>query len=351
MNDKIYELFSLLHSIPEPSGHELKTQAALKKFLIENTTLELSDPCEGSCGFYASHREGADRSIAFRADFDALPLQNGRYAHLCGHDGHAAALCALALELEGKRLGKNVHLIFQPAEETGMGAKECVGIIEREGISEIYGAHNLPGFEFGRVFTRPETFACASQGFIISFSGSAAHAAYPELGNSPAAALAELLSIAAFPSLSSRGMTLCTIVSVKMGDENFGISPADAKLCLTLRAEFDSDLKALKGLLTEKAESLAKKYSLDLSFEDRDVFPSTENDPTLAKNVLKKTNGALLELPMRWSEDFGEYLKLCSGVFFGIGAGTDCPPLHAHDYSYPTALLEPTVNAFLKLIG
>ncbi len=352
MNEKIYDLFSLLHSIPEPSGHEFKTKAAIKKFLTENTSLELFDLEGDTCGFYASHREAnAESSIAFRADFDALPHPNGGYAHLCGHDGHAAALCALALELENKSFGKNIYLIFQPAEETGQGAAQCAEILEKENITEIYGAHNLPGLEKGRIFTRREVFACASQGLIIKLGGSVAHAAYPELGNSPAPALSELLSLAVAPPLKSRGMTLCTVIAVKLGEENFGISPADAALCLTLRAEFGSDLDSLKALITDRARAVAEKYSLTLSLEARDVFPSTENDPELADRLIERCDARLLEKPMRWSEDFGEYLKHCRGAFFGVGAGEECPPLHAHDYSYPIELIEPTANAFLKLIG
>lgn len=53
---------------------------------------------------------------------------------------------------------------------------------------------------------------------------------------------------------------------------------------------------------------------------------------------------------MRWSEDFGEYLKHCKGAFFGIGAGVDHPHLHTEDYEYPNKLLLPTIEAFMKII-
>ena len=53
---------------------------------------------------------------------------------------------------------------------------------------------------------------------------------------------------------------------------------------------------------------------------------------------------------MRWSEDFGHYLKICPGAFFGIGAGEAHPPLHTENYAYPDALLMPTMQAFLTLM-
>lgn len=84
-----------------------------------------------------------------------LPRPTGGAAHLCGHDGHAASLCAVALALEGRTLHRNVFLLFQPAEETGAGAYPCCELFKKEQIGEIYGAHNLPGFPAGAVYTRP----------------------------------------------------------------------------------------------------------------------------------------------------------------------------------------------------
>lgn len=94
-------------------------------------------------------------AIALRADYDALATPDGGAAHLCGHDGHAASLCAVALALEGRTLHRNVFLLFQPAEETGAGAYPCCELFEKEQIGEIYGAHNLPGFPQERSIPDP----------------------------------------------------------------------------------------------------------------------------------------------------------------------------------------------------
>ena len=66
--------------------------------------------------------------------------------------------------------------------------------------------------------------------------------------------------------------------------------------------------------------------------------------------MLERCNGALLDEPMRWSEDFGHYLLRCPGAFFGIGAGEQHAPLHTADYEYPDTLLAPTAEAFLALM-
>lgn len=340
-----------LHGCPELSGHEERTRAMLMEYLTEHTTLELC-PCGG--GFYAAHREaaGTKPSIALRADFDALPLPGGGAAHLCGHDGHAAALCGAAAAIDGESLGRNVFFLFQPAEETGAGALGCLELFQKERVDQIYGLHNLPGLPLGQVYTRTGTFACASRGITLSFVGRPTHAAYPENGLSPAPAVGRLLC--ALPQLSDPGryggITLCTVIGASMGERAFGSAAAQAEVWLTLRAERDEDLERLAQDLLHLAEALAGEYGLRFDSREQDVFPATVNHPGCARRVLELCGGELLESPMRWSEDFGHYLRRCPGAFFGIGAGETCPPLHTAGYQYPDGLLEPSVAAFLALL-
>lgn len=352
MLQTITELRHALHDCGELSNMEVKTKALLMDFLRANTTLELH-PC--GAGFYAAHRETdpVKPAFALRADYDALAKPDGTAAHLCGHDGHAAALCGVALMAEGQNLGRNVFFLFQPAEETGDGAAPCCEIFNKEDIAEIYGAHNLPGWPLGQVVTRAGTFACASRGVTLRFVGKPTHAAYPENGVSPALAVGQLLC--AVPQLSDpaqyTGMTLCTVIGVEMGEKAFGAAAEKAEVWLTLRGEHDEDLNKLFAGVLALSEELAKEYGLTFAYEVQDVFPATENDPDCAKKVLDLCDGAVLEVPMRWSEDFGHYLNVCKGAFFGIGAGEDYPPLHTEDYEYPDALLQPAMDAFWKLIS
>ena len=351
LDESMILLRHALHACPEVSGKEEKTKAMLMDFLKTHTTMELY-PCGD--GFYAAHRETAPYkpSLALRADYDALALTDGTASHLCGHDGHAAALCGTALFAEGKTFDRNIFFLFQPAEETGAGAEGCTELLHKESVAEIYGAHNLPGFPMGQVVTRPGTFACASRGVTLTFRGKPTHAAYPENGVSPAAAVGELLC--ALPSLSNSdrfsAMTLCTVIGVQMGEKAFGAAAACAEVWLTLRAEHDRDLCALNDAILHRSIALAEKHGLAFSHAVQDVFPATENTASCAQKVLDLCGGELLPLPMRWSEDFGHYLKICPGAFFGIGAGEAHPPLHTENYEYPDALLMPTIQAFLTLM-
>lgn len=349
--DAVIELRRALHACPELSGAEHRTRAMLIDFLHSHTDFTIH-PCGD--GFYAAYRAATPTcgAAALRADYDALELSGGGASHLCGHDGHAAALCGAALRVQAERPARDVFFLFQPAEETGAGAQGCLSLFRQEQIQEIYGAHNLPGFPLGQVITRPGTFACASRGLILRLTGKPTHAAYPENGISPASAVGQLLTT--LPELSAparyTGMTLCTVIGVRMGEKAFGAAAASAEIWLTLRAEHDCDLSMLQRDILSYARSLACTQQLHFTFEEQDVFPATENDPGCTDKVLTRCHGQLLSSPMRWSEDFGHYLRHCRGAFFGIGAGIDHPALHTEHYEYPDALLQPTIEAFLALI-
>ena len=352
MLQTIIALRQALHGCAELSGQEVRTKAMLMEFLKHNTTLELY-----SCGdgFYAAHREEnpTKPAIALRGDYDALAKPDGTVSHMCGHDGHAAALCGAALMAEGQTFGRNIFFLFQPAEETGDGAAPCCELFEKEQIDEIYGAHNLPGWPLGQVTTRPDTFACASRGVTLRFTGKPTHAAYPENGISPATAVGRLLC--AVPALSDpaqySGMTLCTVIGAQMGEKAFGAAAEAAEVWMTLRGEHDTDLNKLFAGVLRLSEQLAEEYGLQFAYEVQDVFPATENDPASAEKVLRLCDGTVLDVPMRWSEDFGHYLNVCKGAFFGIGAGEEYPPLHTEHYEYPDSLLQPTMDAFWKLMN
>lgn len=356
--DLIRELRRELHACPRLSGEERDPVEVLTGFLRAHTSLELHP--EGN-RLWCAHREpGAGETVAFRADVDAIPGACGPY-HGCGHDGHSAVLAGLALALEGRTLGKNVLFLFQNSEETGEGAKPFRDhLLEREQIDRVYGFHNLPGFEAGTIYTTPGTFACASRGFVAEVTGSQAHAAYPEQGRNPARLISGV--VLALPELAEAakpkgfdGLLMATVVEVQVGAENFGVSAGSGRLCLTLRST-DLDLledfqRRIRGLLEESCarEGMALRCTV------RDSFPDTTCDPRLVAEAREKW--AAKSLPqrelaeaMRWSEDFGWYLKEIPGVFFGLGAGEDWPGLHTPEYEFNDEVIDRAVAAFSALL-
>ena len=358
--EPILALRRRLHDHPELSGRETYTLQVLQSFLTERTTLEVQD--RGGW-LLAAHREGEGLpSIAFRADFDAIPVEGspGLARHGCGHDGHAAILCALALRLEGERFGKNIYLIFQCAEETGLGGRlVCESWPEIARLDAVYALHNIPGYPLGEVLTRPGCFACASCGLVVRIQGRPAHAAYPGEGANPIELLAALaLETPAMIEdvLQGSGRLLMrTLIGLQAGGDNFGLSASEGRLCLTLRGHRQQDIDALIGRIRRRTLEGCAPRGMRCSFELTDVFPDTTSHASVHDDALKRFAAAGLPLrtlpePMRWSEDFGWILKRAPGLYFGIGSGERCPGLHTAAYTFDDALIPHALRAFEALL-
>lgn len=353
----IRSLRQTLHATPELSMQEHKTAEIIRQFLKTHTSCEIIDH---GTWFYALRRAKDHLpTIAFRADIDAIPdAKTGIPFHGCGHDGHAAAVAGLAYLTEGMPVNKNLVFLFQPGEETGEGAAICSTVIEEQHVDIIYGCHSIPGFPRGTVLWRGDVFACASRGMILHVTGTQCHAAYPETGKNPAFAVSHIVSSLCdcldMQKNGYRGMVLATVVGINVGAKAFGVSAGDGELYLTVRAHYDTDLEALIGRIRQEAELACERDGVALDISFLDVFPDTVNDAEAAdafRSVLceKQIPWMPLAEPMRWSEDFGWYCKKTKGVFFGIGAGEDCPALHTASFCYQDALLPRVEEVFLSL--
>ena len=356
---QIIEARHALHALAERSGQELRTRAYLRDFLRSHTGLRVEDR---GIWLYAVHDEGAERTVVVRADHDAVPTPEGA-CHLCGHDGHSAALLGLGLLLEGRTLGRNVILLFQPGEETGEGAPECCALFELEGLNRdnarIIGCHNIPGEPLGTVLLRRGAFACASCGAEIELSGSPTHAAYPENGVNPTEAAAllalELPALAARTGAEQGCMALATLVGLRTGERAFGVAASHGWVWATLRAERAAAFRLLNERVDEAVRRIAGDRGLEYAIRRTEQFPATENDDAVleALEACCRREGLAwrwLDRPFRWSEDFGHYGSHIPACFFGVGAGPDTPPLHTAAYEYPDALAPRSAALFLRFV-
>ncbi|MBQ6510161.1 MAG: amidohydrolase [Flexilinea sp.] len=360
---KIKELRHQLHRNPERSLCEKNTMALLKDFLHENTSFETIDR-EG--WFYAvKPGTGPKAPLAFRAETDALPMEEGiglpyasenpGTAHKCGHDGHMAALCGLALELDRADAGRTVYLIFQPAEEIGQGGEACAKLIREKGIREVYAFHNRSGFPEKSIVYRRGLTQPASEGLIIRLLGKTSHASEPEEGKNPSAAIAELgLYSQRSAARMKNGLAMCTIVGMKSGTDDFGISAGEGYICFTLRAEEESVMDQMEQDLRRAAGELAERDGLRAGFKIRDYFPETRNHDSAVDRVISaaQTLGLqTIEVPDVWrgSEDFGYFLKECPGAIFYIGNGENYPAIHTQPYDFNDGILETAVDMFKTL--
>lgn len=351
---EIIQLRKVLHTLAEPSMQEYQTKALLMRWLKEHTDLHVVD-----CGkwFYAEYKKETEKkAIAFRGDFDAVLCQDGQARHLCGHDGHSSVLAAFAKELSDLSPDRSVYLIFQPGEETGEGGEICSSLIEEKGIQEIYAFHNIPGKKESEVLLLKNTFACASTGMELIFTGCPSHAAYPEQGKNPAMIITEMIRYAdQLVKEPHKGIVLATVIGVDLGSSSYGVSAEKGSLKFTLRGELQEEYDLLVRRIREKALMLAKEAEMDCQIRLIEEFPATENTPACVKKVQDAAEGLKLafsypEEPFRWSEDFGYYLQKTKGAMFGVGCGEKHPGLHTEQYEFNDEILGTVVELYKELV-
>jgi amidohydrolase len=362
--DRVVRLRHELHQHPELACREVWTKQRLIGFLKQNTALEIVDRGRW---FYAVYRAGPDKpNIAFRADFDALPIDEtidlpygSRFpgiAHKCGHDGHSASLAGFALETDRKGADKNLYFLFQHAEETGEGAAECVSLMDEAGIAEIFAYHNAPGLPENAVGVKDGVACCASTGMIIRLKGAPCHASQPEDGRNPALAIAELVrSIPEFTKARDcQGLVMGTVIGIRVGGEAFGMSASEGSLMLTIRAEYDGELEKLRQKLEGKTRELAEKDGLAYDISFRDAFFATLSHKKSVDKLREAAKGLGLTVlegnsPIRGSEDFGRFTRRTPGAFFSVGCGENYAPLHTAAYDFNDGIIATAVDLYTAL--
>ncbi|MGM0904535.1 MAG: M20 metallopeptidase family protein [Bacillota bacterium] len=359
--DLVKQLRHELHQHPELSNHEVWTKQHLMEFIQVHTNLELVD--KGSWFYCVYHSGEGKKNLAFRADMDALPIdetielpygsQFPGVSHKCGHDGHCASLAGFALEVDQKGAEHNIFFLFQHAEETGDGAIQCASFIEENNIDEIFAYHNMSGMPFKSVNVIDGTAHCASKGMTIHMEGTPAHASQPETGVNPAFAIAKIIEkIPEFTaSGKNKGLLLCTVIQVDIGERAFGIAASKGNLLLTIRALYEEELDQLQKNLEALAFEQAEKYGLKVSFSFTDEFPETVNHKESVDKVREvcQVKGLFLSEmteAFRASEDFGHYTKHTKGAMVFIGNGEQYPPIHTFEYDFRDELIETAVELF-----
>lgn len=355
MIDEIIKLRHELHQNPELSGSESQTARRIAQFLSLYQPDELHTGIAGT-GIAAVYKGGeAGSTLLFRCDMDALPIHevsdesyksaNIGVAHLCGHDGHIAMVSGLAKRLHDKPIRKGrVILFYQPEEENGRGAQRSIEDLKKLGLIPDYAfaIHNIPKYPFGSIILGKYTFSAASKGMIVKLTGKNAHAAYPESGINPSAAVAEIIQL--LNGLMDvglfNGFVLATIVHVRIGEVAFGTSPGYAEVMATLRAFDNSDMNKLSDYAVSSTKTIAKKHNLSVDIQFADEFPATACSPELTHKIERIAENLNQEVifidnPNRWSEDFAHFTSLVPSVIFGLGVGENHPDLHTNSYDFP----------------
>lgn len=361
-----------LHRNPELSGMEVSTSTALLDYITRYKPDKLITNL-GSRGIAAEFTglEAGPR-ILLRCDMDALPINEitdiphrsviDGVSHKCGHDGHMAILMGVASRLcQHPPARGSVILLFQPAEETGEGARTIIIDSKFKDIEPdyVFALHNLPGFPLGSIILKNGVFASASRGITVELTGISSHASEPQKGKSPALAVAQIIE--AFTGLSQSsvlmdGAAMVTVIHARVGERAFGISPQDGCVLATLRTHSAEIMNIVSGKAGEIAEAIASANQLDCRINWTEEFPVTMNSDETINTVRSAAENLGLKIiqpaaPFPWSEDFGHFTKKYPGTLFGIGAGIDAPALHSPEYDFPDELIPMGVEIFIEIIN
>jgi amidohydrolase len=195
-----------LHANPELSFQEHETSQFVHDTLASFGGLELERPTDTSV-VARLHGDKPGRSLALRADLDALPIteesgvefasRTDGVMHACGHDGHTAALLAVARTLVDRRaeLAGEVRFIFQHAEERPPGgAAELVAAGVLDGVDAVIGAHLMSTLEVGRIGVRDGPCTAASDLFSAKIVGRGGHGGFPHEAVDPIAIAAQAIT-------------------------------------------------------------------------------------------------------------------------------------------------------------
>lgn len=360
-----------LHRRPELAHNEEQTARGVVKGLNRCSPDRLVTDVGGHGLLAIFDGPAAGPTVLVRCELDALPIQElseigwrscaAGIAHSCGHDGHMAILAGLATVLGRHRPARGrVALLFQPAEEVGEGARRVLADPALQSLrpDRVFALHNLPGFARGEVVLRAGPFASASRGLVARLEGKTSHAGQPQLGRSPALALARAIEgLTAIPRDRTRfaDSALITVVGARLGSRAFGTSPGEAELYATLRAQRDETVKSLWDRSVALIQELAAKEELTADIQYTEDFPATINDPA-SLAVVERAAAELgvavrhMERPFPWSEDFGHFTGRFPGCLFGLGAGTSHPALHNPDYDFPDELIEEGVDLLVRIV-
>lgn len=316
---------------------------------------------------------GPGRTIALRADMDALPMAeqtNLPYAskvenmmHACGHDGHTAMLLAAAKQLcESRDFAGKVVLIFQPAEEGGAGARVMIeeGILERFGIEEVYGMHNQPGLDVGSFAIRSGPMMAGGDRFVVTIDGKGGHAAYPHLSRDPVLAGAQM--IMALQTIASRftnpfDPVVVSITYLEGGNVGaLNVIPSAIRIGGTIRTMQPETRKMVEERFRDVVAGTAKTLGCEAVIDWRPGYPVTVNDPLKTKAAAQAaaTSAGSDKVDTDWtptmgSEDFSYMLEKRPGAFMFLGNGNSAD-LHNPAYNFNDDAIVHGVKYWLTLV-
>lgn len=349
LTGKIVEWRRDFHRHPEIAYEEERTSSVIRKFL-ESLGIPVSACAKTGLRGLLEGQPGG-KTVALRADIDALPLkeegdkeyisENPEAAHACGHDGHMAILMGTAelLSRRKDRFQGNVVFLFQPSEERiPGGAKKMIEEGALEGVDAVFGLHLWQPLPTGSVGIVKGAMMAQPDAFSITVKGKGGHGSMPHTTVDPILVASHL--VVNIQSIVSRNVDPLKPVVVSFGTVKGGtiynIIPGEVSLTGTVRT-FDSSIQTLaEERLRDIIEETCKTFGASAEFEYEKGYPPLVNHEAMVDFVLEVTRKTLGEDriqaidPVMGGEDFAYFLQKIPGafLFFGMGDGIEFPHHH-----------------------
>lgn len=336
LTDELIAIRRHLHAHPERSFHETETSAYLERVLRDHGIDMLANPMETGVVAQITGAH-AGPTVALRADIDGLPIHedsgldfasaNPGVMHGCGHDLHMASLLGAVFWLSAHRdlIGGTVRIIFQPAEELGLGARAVIDAGLVDGVEAIIGTHNNPNYAPGTLAagTAPMMAGCVRFGVTLHAQGT--HAGYPHKGTGPLEAMASM--IMSLQTIVSRNVTpfhpLVVSVTEVHGGDVWNVVPTEAGFQGTVRYFHREDGDMAAERFHAIVEQTAAAYGIGASVDWDDFQDPLVSDPALIEPVcvhIPQYASLAPIMPSMAGEDFAEYAKVTRPVFAFVGS-------------------------------
>lgn len=390
MNDLYLEKLTThrreLHKIPEVRLHLPKTQAYLLS-VLETLDCEITFPFEsGICAYFD---RGQNETYGFRADMDALPIQEANECeyksthdgkmHACGHDAHMSIVLTFGEYINTvKDLKHNVLLIFQPAEEAEGGAEPICksGVLDKYNVTRVFGIHMWPFIGAGVISSKPGAFMPKSAEIHAYIDGKSVHGTAPYEGldalyigtdyvrrvymkhaQIPGAIPRFAEGIGDIPRAQltePEGKTLIHFGKFESGYARNIVSD-HTHLMGTVRAYNEDNFKMIIDLLKGTLSEVADDYGCKAHFTNSDGYPPVYNNPELYSEIrpaLMELPGGYeeMQIPLVISEDFSFFGIYRPAVFFILGTGTGIA-LHSNNFDFDEKVLMSGLQLYISLIN
>lgn len=342
IKDKLIEIREDFHKYPELSFQERRTSKRIADILQELNLDNIQTGIAGTGVVGVLFGKKPGKTIALRADIDALPIQeennvsykseNDGIMHACGHDAHITSVLGTAMVLCDMKdeLCGNVKFIFQPAEEIFGGAKIMVenGVLESDPkVDAIVGMHVWPGLDVGAIGVRSGAMMASADKFEIAILSNGGHGAMPHLTSDPIVSSAQIIN--SLQTIASRSIDPLKPIVISVcrieGGHAFNIIPKEVRMEGTIRTLDDNVSNKAVKKIKDIISGIEKAMDVKCQFNYINGCPALINHPDIveliekAGTVILGSDKVIRVEPTMGGEDFTYFARKVPGAMFCLG--------------------------------